>query len=327
MRKSRIKLALELIAIAIALFFLGNSVSDFRVYEGATVALYVIAIGSIILLTGYSGQISLGHGALMAVGAYAAVLARYYWHTSGLLSLIIAVLAAALFGLFLGWAAARLRGPYLAGTTLALAVGLPSLANQFHFLGGEQGLNFDIGAPPKFLGSNFSTTKWYFWICSLAALIIFWLAYNLLHSRFGRQWQAMRSAPVSAAISGINIARSKVLAFTISSGVAGLAGALLVMTLNLVTPSAFPLSLSFAIVTGAVLAGITRLGGAVVGALIIVAIPDIADQIATKAGGVERVSANLPGFITSLLLILTILFAPNGANIGKFMSLRKKKTS
>ena len=166
MRKSRIKLALELIAIAIALFFLGNSVSDFRVYEGATVALYVIAICSIILLTGYSGQISLGHGALMAVGAYAAVLARYYWHTSGLLSLIIAVLA-----------------------------------------------------------------------------------------------------------------------------------------------------------------GITRLGGAVVGALIIVAIPDIADQIATKAGGVERVSANLPGFITSLLLILTILFAPNGANIGKFMSLRKKKTS
>jgi branched-chain amino acid transport system permease protein len=326
MLKSKPIRFLLLILVGLVLFLLGNLLLDYRVYEGATASIYVIAIASIILLTGFSGQISLGHGALMAIGGYAAVLSRKYWHTSGVISLIIAVLAAALFGVILGYAAARLRGPYLAGTTLALAVGLPSLANQFHFLGGEQGLNFDIGAPPKFLGSNFSTTKWYFWICALAALIIFWLVQNLLHSRYGRQWKAMRSAPVSAALSGINIARSKVLAFIISSGIAGLAGALLVMTLNLVTPSEFPLSLSFAIVTGAVLAGIARLPGAVIGALIIVAIPDLADQIATKVGGAERISANLPGFITSLLLILTILFAPNGAKIGKLVSHGSTKT-
>lgn len=324
MHKNRAIRLLVFIAIGLIAFFLSNVVDELRVFQGATLSVYAVAISSIVLLTGFSGQISLGHGALMAVGGYSAVLAHNHWKVSVPISFVIAVLVTSIFGSTLGWAAARLKGPYLAGTTLALAVGLPSLANQFGILGGEQGLTFDIGAPPKSLGADFTQYKWYFWIAALAALIMIWFVQNILTSRYGRQWRAMRSSPVSAALSGINLARSKVLAFTVSSGIAGLAGALLVMTLNLVTPSAFPLSLSFAIVTGAVLAGVTNLAGGLIGGLVLVAIPEFADLLAGKLGGAEKISANLPGFITSLLLIVTVLLLPNGPKMGKLVSHKTK---
>ena len=303
------------------LLWLSGVVDELRVFQGANASVYVIAIASIILLTGYSGQLSLGHGALMAVGAYAAVLTQKHWHFSLTLTFISAVLVAAAVGAILGVAAARLKGPYLAGTTLAFAVGLPTLANQFSIFGGEQGLNYEVGQPPKSLGNNFTQYRWYFWITALAALIIMWLMHNLLTSRYGRQWRAVKSSPVSAALSGIYNEKIKILAFTISSGLAGLSGALLALTLNLVTPSAFPLSLSFAIVTGAVLAGLTTLTSSIVGALVLVAIPDVADFLTEKLGGAERVSANLPGLITSVLLIVTILSGPLGSKIH----LRKRK--
>ena len=155
----------------VVLYFLSGFVDELRVYQGASIAVYVIAISSIILLTGYSGQVSLGHGALMAVGAYAAAVLRVEFNVPIILCFVAAVLAAAVGGALLGAAAARLSGPYLAGTTLALAIGLPSLANQFSILGGEQGLAFDVGFPPLALGEEFTQYKWFFWIAALAAQI------------------------------------------------------------------------------------------------------------------------------------------------------------
>ena len=296
----------------VALYFLSGWVDELRVYQGASIAVYVIAISSIILLTGYSGQVSLGHGALMAVGAYAAAVLRIEYNLPIILCFVASVLVAAIGGALLGAAAARLSGPYLAGTTLALAVGLPSLANQFTVLGGEQGLLFDVGFPPLALGEEFTQYKWFFWIAGLAALISLWTIRNLLNSAYGRAWKAGRANEVAAQLAGINTARSKVLAFTISAGIAGLAGALLAMTIGTVSPSAFPLALSFAVLTGAVLAGITTLGGVIVGAVVLVIIPEIADLIAHKLGSSESVITNLPGLIVSGLLILTVLFVPNG---------------
>jgi branched-chain amino acid transport system permease protein len=293
------------------LFLISNRLDELRVYQGATVGIYVIAIASLILLTGYSGQISLGHGALMAIGAYAAVLARLNYNAPVWLCFAIAVLAAAAGGALLGLAAARLSGPYLAGTTLALAIGLPSIANEFSFLGGEQGFIFDVGFPPASLGEDFTQYKWYFWISWSAALIsTYWLR-HVLHSRYGRSWRAVRSNDVAAELAGIHVGRNKVLAFTISAGLAGLAGALLGMTL-LVSPGAFPLALSFSLATGAVLAGVTTLGGVMIGAVTLVAIPEIALAIADRYGGSETITLNLPGLLVSGLLILTVLLAPNG---------------
>ena len=171
------------IFLGFAIYLVSNNVDELRVYQGAQVALYVVGISSIILLTGYSGQVSLGQGALLGVGGYAAALSHLKWHLPIPATFAIAILAAAGAGALLGIAAARLSGPYLAGATLALAVGLPSIANQFAVLGGEQGLFFDVGFPPESLGPDFTQYKWFFWIASLATLIaIFWLQ-NVMRSR------------------------------------------------------------------------------------------------------------------------------------------------
>ena len=314
------------IAGGIILYFLSGAVDELRVYQGASIAVYVIAISSIILLTGYSGQVSLGHGALMAVGAYAAAVARIELNTPIILCFVIAVLVAAIGGALLGAAAARLSGPYLAGATLALAIGLPSLANQFSILGGEQGLLFDVGFPPLSLGEEFTQYKWFFWIAALAALISMWAVKNILGSRYGRTWRAIRGNEVAAQLCGINIARSKILAFTISAGIAGLAGAMLSMTIGTVSPSAFTLALSFSLLTGAVLSGVTTLGGVMIGAVVLVAIPEIADSVANRLGSSERVTTNLPGFLVSALLIMTVLFVPNGP-VEQFRAHKVKKAN
>jgi branched-chain amino acid transport system permease protein len=294
------------------LFLISNRLDELLVFQGATVAIYTIAIASLILLIGYSGQVSLGHGALLAVGGYTAVLARIEFNAPVWLCFVAAVLVTALAGALLGLAAARLSGPYLAGTTLALAIGLPSIANLVPLFGGEQGLLFDVGPPPARLGEGFTQYKWFFWICWLAALIsLYWLR-NVMHSRYGRTWRAVRSNDVAAELAGIHSGRTRVLAFTISAGLAGLSGALLGMTINLVSPGVYPLALSFSLATGAVLAGITSLGGVMIGAVILVAIPEIAYAIANRFSGSESITTNLPGLLVSGLLILTVLFSPNG---------------
>ena len=294
------------------LLLVGDRVGELRQYQGSFVATYTLAIASIILLTGYSGQLSLGHSALMAVGAYAGALSINNAHLHPVIALIIATLVAGLFGLILGFGVARLSGPYLAGTTLALAVSLPSLANQFPILGGEQGVAFDVGAPPARFGEAFSQYKWFFWISSLAALIMIWLISNLLSSKYGRSFRAMRDNQVAAQLTGINTGRLKVTAFTISAGMAGLAGGLLVMLISGVSPSAFPLSLSFSLLTGAVVTGVYGLKGVMLGGLVLVAIPEIADSVVNRIGGSEGFTATLPGFLVSALLIAAVLFAPNG---------------
>jgi branched-chain amino acid transport system permease protein len=306
------------------LLMASNQVDELRLYQGAFVATYALGITSIILLTGYSGQLSLGHSALMAVGAYAGALTtnNLHWHPA--IALVMAALIAGLFGLLLGLAVARLSGPYLAGTTLALAVSLPTLANQFSVLGGEQGLTFDVGTAPARFGEDFSQYKWFFWIAALATLIMSWTIANIASTRYGRTLRAMRDNPIAAELAGVNVGLHKVIAFTVSAGVAGLAGGLLVMLVTGVSPSAFPLSLSFSLLTGAVVTGVYNLKGVILGALVLVAIPEVADSLVSRIGGSEGLATTLPGLLVSALLILAVLFAPNGpGQLIKRKSLKK----
>jgi branched-chain amino acid transport system permease protein len=300
------------ILIGWLLLLLSNQVDEFSLYKGVEVATFAVGIASIILLTGYSGQLSLGHGALMAVGAYAGALTlnNLQWHP--VVALIVATLVAGLFGLLLGAAVARFSGPYLAGTTLALAISLPSLANQFPILGGQQGLIFDVGATPARFGDDFSPYKWLFWIAALAALIIIWFVANIAASRFGRTFRALRDNPIAAQLCGVNVAQQKVIAFAISSGVAGLSGGLLVMLITGVSPSAFPLSLSLLLLSGAVVTGLYNLKGVILGGLVLAVIPEIAESLVTRIGGSENLAISLPGFLVSALLILAVMFTPNG---------------
>ena len=307
----RKKLAL-FILLGWVLLLIGDRVDELRVYQGAQIAMYAIALSSIVLLTGYSGQVSLGNGAMMAVGGYSAALSLNNLGSPVWFAFVMAVVVSALFGALLGTAAARLSGPYLAGTTLALAVGLPEIANQFAFLGGVPGILFDVGFPPARFGEEFTQYKWFFWIASFIALLALFITSNILQSRYGRTWRAIRSNSLAAELSGVHSGRMKILAFTISSALAGLAGAVMAMTISLVAPGAYTLSLSFALVTGAVLAGVSSLPGVVFGALILVAIPEVADVLANRLGGDENLNNYLPGLIVSVLLILSVIFTPNG---------------
>ena len=179
-------------------------------------------------------------------------------------------------------------------------------------MGAEEGIVFDVGPSPARFGEEFSQYKWFFWISALASLIMVWLIANLLSARMGRTFRAMRDNPVAASLVGINVGQLKVTAFAISSGVAGLSGGLLVMLISGVSPSAFPLSLSFSILTGAVVTGLYNLKGVILGGLVLVAIPEIADSLVSSIGGSEGYLTALPGFLVSALLILAVVFTPNG---------------
>ena len=314
-RKRRLvvrKRILSFILLGWILLLIGDRVGELRVYQGAQIAMYAIALSSIVLLTGYSGQVSLGNGAMMAVGGYSAAITLNNLKLPLWTAFIAAIVVAALFGSLLGAAAARLSGPYLAGTTLALAVGLPAIANQFSFLGGEPGLLFDVGAPPARFGEEFTQYKWFFWIASFIAILALFITSNILRSRFGRTWRAVRGNTLAAELSGVPSSRMKILAFTVSSALAGLAGAVLGMTISLVAPGAYSLALSFSLVTGAVLAGISSLPGVVFGGAILVAIPEISDALANRLGGADKLNNYLPGLISSVLLILSVIYTPNG---------------
>lgn len=310
---SGVRLIILIAVWSVLWVMIGDRVSEFRVSQFASVAAYIVGLLSIVLLTGYSGQVSLGHGALLAVGGYAAALVMMYWQWPIWMAFIAAVVAAALVGAVLGFAAARLSGPYLAGVTLAFALGLPSLANIFTFLGGESGLVFDVGFPPARYGDEFTLNKWYFWITGFGAVVATVLAVNLTRSKYRRIWKAIRGDETAAALAGVHVARSKVLAFTISAAFAGLGGALYATTLSLVAPDAFRLDVSFLLITGAVLGGVGYVAGAYVGAVILVFLPPIIDWITHKSGIPEGFAVNIPGLLTGILLLVTIIFQPSGA--------------
>jgi branched-chain amino acid transport system permease protein len=300
---------------AIALFALTQALGQFDNLQLATMAYFFVAVAGLTVLTGVNGQISLGHGALMAVGAYTAAKALGETGTGVPLAaaLALATVAGAVAGLLAGAAAARLRGPYLAGATLALAVGLPAIAQRFPgFLGASNGLTTPPPAPPASLGETFPLERWQAWICCGCALLVYVLLANLLRSRAGRRLRAVHDDEVAAALAGLHVARVQVLAFVISSSCAGLAGGLLVVVTSLAAPGAFPLALSVALLTGAILGGLGSLAGAVWGAAALVLVPTWADDASKALSLPANVQANLALAVYGAVLIGVMLAAPRG---------------
>jgi branched-chain amino acid transport system permease protein len=307
---------------AVIVVILSIKLNAFRDYQIAEIAVYVTAIAGLTVLTGLSGQISLGNGAFMAIGAYttALMLAHLGWPFVAVL--VVAAVASAATGAIVGVAAARLRGPYLAGVTLMLGVALPFLAYVYpSTLGGDQGLNVAY-TQPAFLGANFPLTRWQAWISSAVALVVLVLLANLGRSRIGRNWRAVRDDEVAAALAGINVAQARVLAFVVSAACAGLAGALLAVITALVAPGAFTITLSIALLTGAVIGGLGTLLGAIWGSLVIVLVPTYATDVATNHGLSTTVASNIPVAAYGVVLILVMLIFPQGIQGGVLWLLR-----
>jgi branched-chain amino acid transport system permease protein len=300
-------------AAGVALFVLTQQLSAYDNLQLATMAYYFVAVAGLTVLTGQNGQISLGHGALMAVGAYATVKIQEAVAWPLAVVLLGASLVAAVAGVLAGAAAARLRGPYLAGATLALAVGLPALATRFSdFLGGTNGLVVAPPVPPQWLGSTFQLERWQAWIACLAALVVYVLLANLVRSGYGRAFRAVRDDEIAAQLAGYHVARTQIVAFVVSAACAGLAGGLLVVVTSLAAPGAFPLSLSVTLLVGVVLGGSGSLAGAAWGAAALVLVPTWADDASKALSLSSNVEANLALAIYGVVLIGVMLVAPGG---------------
>lgn len=294
----------------------------FRNSQLATLSYYAIAAGGLTVLTGLNGQISLGHGALMAVGAYTTALFLAAGEPLPLpVIFVAAIVVTTLVGAVVGVAAARLHGPYLAGATLALAVGLPGLANQFSdTLGGEQGLRVRSPRPPdwfveaiRFLSGNpATTTKWLAYIGAAALIITYFLLANLGRSRIGRTWRAVRDQDVAAELAGIRLGSWRVLAFVVSAACAGLAGGVLAIVVRLAAPSAFTLVLSLSLLTAIVLGGLGSLLGALIGSALLVFLPQLTTDLGASAGLDNTEAAQLAPFVYGVVLVVAMIFAPAG---------------
>ncbi len=304
-------------AAAIVLLIVSLNISDYRDTQLASGAYYFAVLAGLTVLAGLSGQISLGHGALMAVGAYTAALLIGNEGWPLFPALVAATLATAVIGVPLGVAASRLRGPYLAGVTLAFAVGLPALADKFPAtFGGENGLTLNPPTPPSWLGSSFSLFRWEAWVCCIGALVVLFALYNLVHSGVGRTMRAVRDDEIAAALCGLRIGRMQTLAFIVSAACAGLGGGLLVAVLNLVAPGSFQLQLSLSLLTGVVVGGLGSLTGAVWGAALLVFLPNWTNDLSNSLSLSGNVSHNLSLAIYGVVLIGVMLLWPSGINGG-----------
>jgi len=298
---------------AVVLVAISEQIGAYDNYNLTAVAIFAVAAAGLTLLTGLNGQLSLGHGALMAVGAYTASLLLKDHQLPVVVVLLLAVLTTGIVGIVFGYAAARLRGPYLAGATLSLAVALPQIATRYkNIFGGDAGLSVPPSAPPAWLGADFPPERWLAWIALAAALVTMVLLGNVLHSSVGRSFIAVRDNEAAAALAGIDVARTQVLAFVISASCAGLAGALFGYWSGVTAPAGFGLGLSLQLITAIVIGGLGSLAGAVWGSIVLVFVPSLTSGMASSLNVPSSVANNVPLAIYGATLVIAMLVAPHG---------------
>ena len=316
------------LVLIVVVFFFGfpTVISSFLASEWAQALILAIAIMGLNILVGYSGQLSLGHGAFMALGAYTSAILAHRYKVDYLLTIPIAALFTGLVGFLFGIPALRLSPLYLALATFALAVVTPSLIKRPDKLtGGVQGIILIQPDPPQFArdlfttitGTPMTTDQWIYYISLACALLLFWLAWNLVRHRPGRAMRALRDGEVAAAASGVNIAGYKTLAFGISAFYAGTAGSLFALATGFISPDTFPVSLSIQLLVGAVVGGLASIPGPLLGAIFAYFLPIESNQwVPSQSWIPDQIASTVknagPAVSYGALLILIMIFAPNG---------------
>ena len=295
-----------LVALAVAIFALVFPffASGYHLYQAAQVLILAIALLGLNLLTGFNGQISLGHGAFFAVGGYgtAILMAKLgvpYW-------VAIPIAGAVCFGagFLFGFPALRFGGLYLALATFALATAMPQLLklNVFEpWTGGVQGLVVDKPDAP--FGLPMSQDMWLYYFTLAVSVAIYIFSVNLLKSRSGRAFMAIRDNEIAASAMGIDVSLYKTLAFGVSAGITGVAGALGAIAVQFVAPDSYTITLAISLFLGMVVGGVGWLPGSIVGSAFIIFVPNIA----------EGISKGLSGAVFGVLLFLVIFLMPHGA--------------
>jgi len=300
MRTSWIVAILMLLAVIVPV----ARFTDYHLFQMTMVVVYAIAILGLSLLTGFNGQISLGHGAFYAIGAYTSAIlmsstAVPYWAT-----LPIAAVVCAVVGFLVGLPALRLGGLYLALTTFALAVAIPQILKYKAFedwTGGVQGLVIDKPDAP--FGLPLSPDQWLYIFTVAVAVVLYVIAWNIVRGRMGRAMMAIRDHAMAAEAMGINLAMVKTRAFALSAMYTGLAGSLGAIAVQFVAPDSFGVFVSIFLFVGLIVGGVSSIGGTLIGAAFIEFVPNLADKVSKAA----------PGAVYGVILIAVMFLMPAGA--------------
>ncbi|MDH5708333.1 MAG: branched-chain amino acid ABC transporter permease [Hylemonella sp.] len=300
--------------LILAPFFL----EDFTVFQVNLMIIYAIAILGLNILTGYGGQISLGHGAFYAIGAYTAAVLIEHASFSAYGTIPVAALVCLVAGVLMGFPALRLGGHYLALATFALAMAVPQLLKYKaieEYTGGVQGIVLSKPEPPfemELFGAPLSEDRWLYFVTLAIAVLLFWLASNLLKGRVGRAIVAIRDQPIAAGALGVNLTAIKTITFGVSAAYTGVAGALGAVAVAYVAPDSFHTFLSISFLVGVVVGGLGSIPGALFGAAFIQFVPNVADEISKSA----------PWAVYGAILIALIYVAPSGV-MGVLHKLRR----
>jgi branched-chain amino acid transport system permease protein len=278
--------------------------SDYHLFQLTMVVVYAIAILGLAILTGFNGQISLGHGAFYAIGAYVTAVLMYQYNVPYWATLPVSAVVCAVIGFLIGFPALRLAGLYLALTTFALAVAVPQLLKHdalSPWTGGVQGLVIDKPDPP--FGIDMSPDQWLYLFTLFVGGLLFLLAWNIVRGRIGRAMMAIRDHALACEAMGIDISLLKTRTFALSAMFTGVAGSLGAIVIQFVAPDSFGIFVSIYFFVGLVVGGVSSIGGAILGGLFIEFVPNLAEQVSKAA----------PGAVYGVILIAVMFLMPGGA--------------
>lgn len=319
----RYRVIASLLVVLAFLCWAPFALDNYRIFQLSRVGIWVIVAMGLNILTGYNGQISLGHGALVALGAYTAALLMDRREQMGFLdadpwpfwtAIIAAGVLTAVIGFLLGFPALRLQGPYLAIATLALVISFPSIIRKYdEFTGGAQGVVIRQPGPPEILGDMLDDSEWLYFLSLVVASLMLLMAWSILRGPLGRAFVAVRDSEVAAAAMGVNVAETKVAAFTISAFFAGIAGGLYTQVIGVVTPESIDILTSINFLTAIVIGGLASILGAVIGAAAIIFLPSDGPDLVGNLPLVDSdVVKKAPGAIQGAIVIFVILIMPQG---------------
>src|SRR5271163_3262325 len=278
-------------------------VKNFIIFQLTMLLIYGVAVLALNILTGGSGQFSLGQSAFYAVGAYTSAILMEQFNVNYALTLPVAGVICFAFGFLFGQPALRLSGVYLALATFALATAMPQLLKLGYFeywTGGVQGLVVDKPDAP--FGLPMSQDMWLYYFTLAVSMAIYVASVNLLRSRSGRAFMAIRDNEIAASAMGIDVALYKTLAFGVSAAITGVAGGLGAIAVQFVSPDSYTIQLAIALFLGMVVGGVGWLPGSLAGSAFIVFVPNIA----------EGISKGLSGAVFGVILIVIVFLAPHG---------------
>lgn len=300
-----------LIALAIGITFVARG---YQLFQATMVISYAIALLGLNILTGYNGQISLGHGAFYAIGAYTTGILMEHAGVPYWLTVPAAAVVCLIVGYLFGRPALKLEGLYLALATFALGVAMPQLLKYKHleaWTGGVQGIVLMKPAAP--FGLPLNEDQWLYLFSLFVAVVMFFIAHNLLQSGSGRAMRAIRDHAMASEAMGVDNSHYKAMTFGVSAAYTGVGGALSAIAVQFVAPDSFTLFLSISLLVGIVVGGVGTLYGAIFGAIFIMFVPSLA----------EKVSKAAPWAVYGVVLI-AFMFAMPGGVVGLLRKLQAR---